>query len=285
MRTVPRRVLIIRLGALGDVLLATPLLRALRAAWPNSEIDWLVRSELSPLLEANPHLSRVYPADAPGTLRRLRERHYDLVIDLQNKPKTAVLRSLLGAGAVKTLRKRDTRQTLRALVGRERPARAPHAVDLNLTIAQALNVPARGRELELRLTPAALAEVAPLLRGRPRWLWGLAPGSRWATKRWPASRFAELGRQAHGHDARVLLLGGPADAALFDELRVQLGELVWADTRALSVGGLAAAIAACERVVTNDSGPAHIAAALARPVYVLFGPTSPERWRHPPLCP
>jgi heptosyltransferase II len=282
MTRAPSRVLIIRQSALGDVLLATPLLRALRQAWPRTEIDWLVSSELGALLESNPHLTRVQHSGEPGLLRKLRKRRYELVIDLQNKPRTALLRSLLGAETVRALIKRDLRQTWRSLLGRENPPRGPHAVDLNLSISRGLGIPDAGHQLELRLPKSAHAEVASLLDRKPPRLWGFAPGSRWATKRWPTDHFAELAHRAARQEARVLLLGGPGDATILDELRARLGDLVWADTRSTSVGGLAALIAACDRVFSNDSGPAHIAAALGRPVTVLFGPTSPERWA-PPL--
>jgi heptosyltransferase-2 len=283
--TPPRRVLLIRLTALGDVLLATPLLRALRKAWPDTEIDWLVSRDLHALLESNPHLTRLYLSEAPHVIRTLRERHYDLVIDLQNKPKTAVLRSLLCARAIRTLTKRNFFQSVRSLVGQERPLKGPHAVEMNLSIAVSLGIPEAGRELDLRLPPSAQREVAKLVDERPTRVWGLAPGSRWATKRWPLEHFTELAQRASLHGARLLLLGGVGDSALFDELRERLGSLVWTDTRACSVGGLAALIAICDRVISNDSGPAHIAAALGRPAVVLFGPTSPDRWAPPGAVP
>ncbi len=277
----PRRILLIRLTALGDVLLATPLLRALKAAWPESEIDWLVHAPLRALLEANPNLTRLHVTGQEKLLRTLRSLHYDLVIDLQNKPKTALLAALLNAGGRRSLKKRNLPQSFWALIGMERPVRSPHAVDLNLSIAAELGVPDRGRALDLWVPPAASVEAAPLLQGKPSLLWGLAPGNRWNTKRWPLKHYVALGREAARRGARILLLGGASDGPLLDGLRAELGEVVCADTRALSVGGLAAAIAACDLVVSNDSGPAHIAAALQRPVYVLFGPTSPERWAPP----
>jgi heptosyltransferase-2 len=79
----------------------------------------------------------------------------------------------------------------------------------------------------------------------------------------------------------VLLLGGLSDAAVLDAVAASLGTGCLGDTRMLSVAGLAAAIAGCSAIVSNDSGPAHIAAAVGTSALVLFGPTSPERWTPP----
>jgi len=276
----PERILIIRLTALGDVLLATPLLRALKLSRPEVEIDWLIDPSLAPLVEGNPHLSRTL-SWRPEIARDLRARNYDLVLDLQNKLKTALLRHRIGARRIVALRKRSAGETLRSLVGRERPASHPHAIDRNLSLVQDLGVAPRGRELDLAVSAAGRSEAAPLLERRKRPVWGLAPGSRWATKRWPLARFEALGAEAARAGAEILLLGGADDAPVLDALGRALGATVLGDTRRLSVAGLAAAIAACDLVVSNDSGPAHLAAALRRPLVVLFGPTSPGRWAPP----
>jgi heptosyltransferase-1 len=108
----PERILILRLTALGDVLLATPLLRALKLGRPDAEIDWVVDPSLVPLLERNPHLSQVFPF-RPGIAKALRSRRYSVAIDLQNKLKTVALRHVLGAKRVLVLRKRSGWQALR----------------------------------------------------------------------------------------------------------------------------------------------------------------------------
>ena len=274
----PKRILIIRLTALGDVLLATPLLRALRKAFPEAEIDWLVEGHLRPLLIANPHLSRALP-DSPWGHERLRQQRYDLIVDLQNKPRTLWLRTRLRPRRVVALRKRSLAGALASLVGRDLPERGPNAVDRNLAIASALGVPLQGRELDLSIPPIGSIEAAPLLARTSARPIGLAPGATHATKRWPA--FAELGQRLIRDGRPILLLGGMADAAVLDAVGSALGTGCLGDTRMLSVAGLAAAIAGCSAIVSNDSGPAHIAAAVGTPALVLFGPTSPERWTPP----
>ncbi len=277
----PKRILLIRLTALGDVVLATPLLHALREAFPDAGIDWLVHEAFAPLLAADPHLDRVIPwkPGEKGLAARLRSSGHDWVIDLQNKPRTAWLRSRIGARRVVVLRKRTAVQALASLLGLEKPLRGPPAADVYLSIGERLGVVPASRSPRVYLSEAGKAEVAGLLSRRrsPR-LWGLAPATRWATKRWPPSRYAELAASAAREGAELLLLGGPADRAALDEVGRGLGPALIGDTVSCSVAGLAAAIAACSVVVANDSGPAHLAAALGRPLVVLFGPTSPGRW-------
>jgi heptosyltransferase-2 len=131
----------------------------------------------------------------------------------------------------------------------------------------------------VHLSEAGKAEVVALLsRRHSQTLWGIAPATRWATKRWPLARFAELAASAVREGAEILLLGGPADRGVLDEIGRELGPALIGDTAGCTVAGLAAAIAACNVVISNDSGPAHLAAALGRPLVVLFGPTAPGRW-------
>ncbi len=274
----PERILLIRLSALGDVLLATPLLRAMRTAWPEAAIDWLVEGHLRPLLIANPHLTRALP-DSPWGHERLREQRYDLVVDLQNKFKTAWLRTKLRPRRTFAFRKRSLLGGLASLVGRDPPERGPSAVERNLAVASRLGIPAQGRELDLSIPAIGSIEAAPLLAKAAARPIGLAPGASHPTKRWPY--FAELGQRLVREGQAVLLLGGMADAPILDPVASALGAGCVGDTRMLSVAGLAAAIAGCAAIVTNDSGPAHIAAAVGTPALVLFGPTSPERWTPP----
>ncbi|MHB1844379.1 MAG: glycosyltransferase family 9 protein [Deltaproteobacteria bacterium] len=282
MRAVPpERLLLIRLTAMGDVLLATPLLRALRVAYPGASIDWLAHEAFVPLLQSNPHLTQAIalPRGRRELVDRLRARRYDLVIDLQNKLETFRLRRSLGARQILVLRKRGPWQALLSLLGRDPPQATIHAVDLGLSIAARLGIPGAGRELDLVVSEQGRLEAASLLaqRGEAA-IWGLAPATRWSTKRWPLDRWVEVAAQAARAGARVVLLGGQGDASTLDDLAGRLGPELIGDTRDLSTGGLAAVVEACSQVVSNDSGPAHLAAALGRPVTVLFGPTSPTRW-------
>ncbi len=289
----PRRILFIRLSALGDVLLATPAARLVAEHFPEARIDWLVEAPYAPLLEGNPCVAPI-AYDKRGAerglagLRALRDRlanaHYDLAIDLQNKPKTAFLRS--AASEAIAFRKRSVGQSFQSLFGQAPPIVRAHATALFVEALAPLGIEvpaaadgAAGLMPELHLTEAMRAEAQAFARRGGRALVGLAPGTRWPTKCWPVEKFAALARRLRARGLDLCLLGGPVDAPAFAAIRAALpAEATCRDTSALSVGGLAGAIAHCALVISGDSGPAHIAAALGVPTLALFGPTSPRRW-------
>ena len=289
----PKRILIIRLSALGDVLLATPAARLITERFPKAAVHWLVEAPYAPLLEGLPYVERVIPYDKRGAhrgiaglwaMRRLLDQNgYGLAIDLQNKPKTAFLRQTAPRSLV--FRKRTAGEAFLSLLGREKPLVKGHATAL---FAEALaplgiQVPSGAEALtpDLPLTDAMRSEAGSAGIPQPldRPLVGLATGTRWATKCWPADSFARLAQRLESQGCGILLIGSPGDRPAFGVVRSALSSPdACRDTSMLSVAGLAGAIARCSLVISGDSGPAHIAAALGRPTLALFGPTSPIRW-------
>jgi heptosyltransferase-2 len=106
----------------------------------------------------------------------------------------------------------------------------------------------------------------------------IAPGARWATKRWPAERFAEVADALAAGGAAIVLCGGPGDTDAFAAFRAAFHGKVAADLSPLPVDALAAAIARIQLLVAGDSGPVHLASAVGTPALALFGPTSTVRW-------
>jgi len=283
---VAERILVIRLSALGDVVLATPAARALRAHFPQAKIDWLVDAAYLPVLAHNPHLSNAIPYDrrgehagAAGLLRlrsQLRQPKYDLVVDLQAKPKTLALARALGAKRVVTLQKRTRSEALRAVIGLDRPNVRMHAIEMYLEALGVLAVKPQGGRLECSVTERGRTQAAPFFADATSVV-GISPGARWATKRWESSRFAEVANALTREGHRVLLLGGPGDVAELTAMREKLVQPAL-DTSALGVEGLIAAVQRCKLVIAGDSGPIHIADALGVPTVALYGPTAPRRW-------
>jgi lipopolysaccharide heptosyltransferase II len=289
----PRRILVVRLSALGDVLLATPAVRALKAAQPQARIDWLTHAAYAPLLEGLPFVDEVVPyrpgddGGVRGSARlwsRIRGRRYDAVIDLQRKPRTALLSLASGARLMLAAHRRTLGGMTAAGLGRDRPLRGPHQAQRYMqAIGSLLGVPVEPGPLQIGLAPKtraeADAEVEKLLGGAREPLVALAPGAAHATKRWSPARFAEVGRAlCEGGRRELVLVGGPADAAELDALRAGLGALPAIDARWLELPALAVLLARCQFVISNDSGPVHLAQAVGVPVVAVFGPTSPERW-------
>lgn len=285
------KVLILKPSSLGDVVHALPVARALRRHRPDTRIHWFLNRELAPLLEGDPDIERLIPFDRRGwsrplgwpdawsTLRRIRQARYDVILDLQSLARTALIGWIARGGLVIGLD--DPREGAPAWhdISIPRPSWDTHAVDWYLAALKPLGIPA-GPIVDWLPTRQSVA--APL---RARWssrgeIWvSLQPGARWMTKRWPVERFAAVARGLTALDERlhVAVLGGRDDAALGAAIAGQAGPRVQDFTGRLTLPELIEWLRLTACLVTNDTGPMHLAVAVGTPVVALFGPTAPER--------
>lgn len=282
----PSHILLVRLSAVGDIVLATPLAARLRRAFPQARISWLVDRGYGELLAGNPHLDQVVEYDycgqhrGPGGIAALAGRlgTVDLMIDLQNKVRTVLLATQVQPGRLVRLVKRPGFGWLRAVVGQDAIQRAPHQLLRNLQVLgelpgdDAIDSPCLVVEERFRARAKSLLGQS---HGRDV---GLLLSTRHPTKRWPARHWAQLARYCHQHGARPVLLGGEDDTTLIEAVGSGLGSLPRVSLVGGGLGLLAAVLESLRAAVAVDTGPAHMAAALDVPVVSLFGPTSPERW-------
>ena len=291
----PERILIFKGGALGDVLMTTPLVRAVRAAWPQARVSYLVGAWSAPLLAHNPHLDRVIVTEDEtlfrrrlGPVRRLadevRRERFDLGF-LLDRHYTAGLFGWLAGIGYRVGFDRDGEGFAHHLrVGVSAPR---YDAEYNLDLLRGLGRPAELTPLELTPGPedesaAAARWSASGLEGTP--VIGLAvgggenPGRTSLFKRWPLEHYRGLLELLHGRapGARVALFGGPGDRALHRSL-LEGSSACAVDLTGGGVLESAALVRRCRLFVTHDSGPMHIAAAMGVPVIAIFGPTNPER--------
>lgn len=288
LKSAPERILIVKPSSLGDVVHSLPFLNSLRTCFPDASIDWVIARGLDGLLEGHPMLDRLIVIDkdrwrriseAAGTINELRDlfstlraRRYDLVIDLQGLLRSGLMtkatraRVRVGFTEAREGSRYFYTQTVRG--GRE-----VHAVDRYLKIAAALGCETNNVVFPLP-SSAGESEKVKELRNRLKDYIVLVPGARWDTKIWPAASFGAL---ASLLPLKSVVVGGSGDRGRAEEIvRLSGG-------RALSVAGgtslpeLVGLMRTARCVVTNDSGPMHIAAALDIPVVAIFGPTSPAR--------
>ncbi len=279
------RVLLIRLTALGDVVLLTPAIRALRAAHPGVCIDLVTDARYVEFARAHLGVDHVVGYDRHGehagyrgvakVQATLPHDHYDAVVDLQGKLRTRSLARRVSADRHLVMQKRTLKQGALAVFGYDPPIADRRAAELYLQALMPLGIPPDA-SLETHLVGSEPRQH----HDSPRI--GLSVGASHATKRWPAAHFAELCTALHdAHpQARFVLIGGPCDQASLDAVRDALPE-AWVDPQevsALPVLGLAGLIAALDLMISVDTGPAHLAAAFSVPTVVLFGPTAPARW-------
>lgn len=281
-----RRILIIRLSALGDVLLTTPVIRLLRQACPQAEIDFLVKARYSDLLRAHPDLTRLClfqdSQTLRQTLRRLRRARYDMVIDLHRTLRSRLLYYGLPAPHKVKYNKRPLRRALLVYCRWNTLQEMTPVPELYAAPLRALGIKAPLPGLEMHLAPGSqeamqryLAERFPAGRGQP--LCAVAPGARWPTKRWPVEQFAAVAQEfASAQQAAVVVLGGPEDALLARELCRRLRVPALDATARLTLMQTAALLQQCRMLLSNDSGLMHMATALQVPVVAIFGPTVQE---------
>lgn len=289
-----RRILIIKPSSLGDIVHALPTLAALRDRFPQAHIAWLVKRQWADLLDRVEGLDEVWPVDSGlagwlAVVPRLRSAGFDLAVDLQGLFRSAALAR--AAGCPTRLGFDTGREGSPFFYTHRVPVPSPemHAVDRYLLVAAALGATGtladsrahRSRVL-FRVRPDDSKKAEELL-GR----WALKPAdpwialnvsARWPTKRWPAEHFgALLDHIQESGLGRVVLIGGPEDLGAAEEVKRRARTSPVNLTGAIPLGVLPALLAAARALVTNDSGPMHVAAAVGTPIIAMFGPTSPVR--------
>ena len=285
-----RRLLVIKPSAFGDVVQALPLLPVLRERFPECSIDWVINRELAGLLSGHPDIDQLICFDRRGRIGRwrsflanLRRRRYDLVFDLQGLLRTAAM--TLATRAPLRLGLESAREgsgwSCHGLLSDSGPLVPAHR--RYWRVAEFLGRGDRRPRTIVTIPPSDRSWADRVLGELPSPVIALHPGARWATKRWGVGRFATVAHDAaERHDASLLLIGGPGERATCERLAGQLVDRHRAPVIRNLVGQtslkqLAALLSSVDLLVTNDSGPMHLAAALGTPVVGLFTATSPRR--------
>ena len=276
--------LIVRLGALGDVVHTIPTAAALRAAFPDARIDWLVDARHREMVDLVRGLDRVVVVGGStvgawkDAVRQLREVRYDVALDLQGLLKSAVLARASGARrvigfSIWHLREKTARPFYSETDSSEG---VDHVIHKNLRLLRTIGVHDDRVVFPLAdVESAALASVRATTGERPFAL--INPGAAWPNKRWPAVRFGEIAaflRDVRGLDS--LVLWGPGEEALAGAVVEASGGAarVAPPTR---IADLVALSRAASLMISGDTGPLHIAAASGTPAVALFGPTDAAR--------
>jgi lipopolysaccharide heptosyltransferase II len=285
------KILILKPSALGDVVQALPVLRLLKRHWPESEIFWWIAADLAGLLEGDPDLAGVVrferrrwasPVHWPEmwrSIRWLREQAFDLVIDLQCLARSGAFAWLANGQRLVGLDepREGARGFYDVIVPRE--SFYTHAVDWYLSVLPTLRVPVHWNFQWLPERPAIATE---LKRKWPvdsaRWI-AIQPGARWTNKRWPVEFYVELVRKLAATEPafRFAVLGSDADAELGAAIARVDSQRCLDLTGKISLLEMVEWIRLSEMMISNDTGPMHVAAALRKPLVAIFGPTEPRR--------
>jgi heptosyltransferase II len=281
---VSETVLVLRFSAVGDVVLTSPAVEALRRAWPDARIVYAVKERLAHLVKHNPNVDQVIalrPGEGPlSYASRLRAEKPTAILDLHGKIRSKILRALIPAARKVVWHKRDFGDTLPVKLMLRPVHSSMLFADRYHAAVEALvgrSVP-RGK-LQYFLGPEDVARAGAALQAagvssnRP--LLGMSPGANWETKRWPADRFAGLARRALAAGVQVAVQGNDAEAALGRAVVAAAPGAVDLCGK-LDLPTLAGFISRCTAFVANDSGPMHISRALGVPTLAFFGSTDPK---------
>jgi lipopolysaccharide heptosyltransferase I len=292
-----KNILITKPSSLGDIVLALPALRALRKSFPEAKISWLIRPEFADLIENHPDLNETIIFDRkligkawfhPGAfgalmslIRKLRRSKFDVVFDFQGLFRTAFLAWL--SGCKKRFGMANARELATLFYTDKVPPNPenPHLVDYYLKMIGAAGASDLNVEFVFPKDSAAVDSIAKLLASYEIDSDNyavIAPGSAQNTKCWPIERFATLAEKISSQfGLPIVAIGTSSETALIEQLKEMAHVPVTNIAGRTSLRELTALLKAARLVVSNDTGPGHIAAALGTPLAMMFSWSNPAR--------
>lgn len=298
----PKSLLVVRLGAMGDVIHTIPAAAALRNALPEIRIGWIIEQQWAELLcakeaprsgprnSARPLIDFVHVVDTKAwrksllsnrtrqqigaALREVREQHYDVAIDFQGALKSAVIANLAGTKTVVGM-KNPREWPSRMFYTKATDANGTHVIDQYHALAEAFV----GQSLPHCPAPFPQdsrneSEAAKLVAPNEQFVL-INPGAGWGAKQWPAKRYGGVARSLAKDGLTPLINSGPGEEEL--ALAAENASDGTARRISCSIAELIALIRRARLLIGGDTGPLHLAAALEVPVVAIFGPTDPAR--------
>lgn len=281
-----RKILVIRFSSLGDIILTIPVLRALKFTYPQSELCMVVKEEFADLIQFIPWIDRFILFNSNKGIRGflklidlVRDEEFDLLVDLHSNTRSKFLTRLIRATRRVKYSKLKIKRYLRIYLGLNLLPKRSHITDFYFKALEHFPLKTYDNRPPYLKVDSILEKKANAFLKKEGIsdddvVVGLAPGSKWATKRWNTEKFALTGDRLIEMGIKVIMLGGP------DE--VEIGEMIDAAMRekALNLVGntslveLIAIVKRCNFLITNDSSLMHISAGLGNSVIALFGPTT-----------
>lgn len=308
MPSAPENILIVKLSAIGDVIHTLPALNAIRRRYPRARITWLVEEAAAGLIEGHPAIDRVlvsrrkrwfkglsgpqrarYTRRVIAFLRELRDTHYDMILDFQASLKGGLLIALArGRRKIGFGQGLEHQEHSYLFLNETVPAidMEIHALTRGLILLEKVGIPVDRIEYRLPVSDRDRGDIQQMLADagvdhRAR-LVAINPVAQWETKLWDNLKFAGLADLLiERYDVTVVFSGGPADRPTVDAITAAMRHTALNFTGRTSLIGLAALYERAACLVSTDTGPMHLGAAVGIPVVALFGPTAP--WRTGPF--
>lgn len=279
------RILIIRLAPLGETVLTTPVIRALRQHFRDAYIAYMVAPTREDLVSANPHVNEVltYQASVPKLIYQMARRKFQMAVVLQPTFRL-VLHTFLARIPFRVgFETNAGRKKLLSLAVRNNTSQ--HETQRYLDVVRALDVEAVDNEPEVFVDSASIAWVNNFLEYRKlndgRHIIGLNPGAATTYRRWDTSNFATLGNRLHEtYGAHIIITTGPREGELADRVAALMSHSPIIVNQATPMQ-LAALLQRCDLYISNDTGPMHLSTAVKTPTIALFGASNLIQWAPP----
>lgn len=281
------KILIIQLRRIGDVLLTTPVIEALRERFPSSQIDFLVEKPADEVLRGNPYLNNIILSDKKffeqiKLIKRIRKEKYDLIIDFLGNPRSAWV----------TFFSRAKYRVGFDIPGRQfaynirikRDNLSKYVVHFKLDALKAIGIDSPQKKMFFPVPEDIELFIEHSLHSyldKNKILVGMAPWSRRQARRWPKHYFAEIAdRLMEKYNSQVILFWGPGEKEAIEEVASLMRNKPLISPPA-NLKQVAALIKKCDLMVTNDNGLMHIAVSVGTPTVTMYGPTDSENWNPP----
>jgi len=274
------RIFFIQTAFFGDVIMSTPIPRALKQLYPNARLDIILIPETRIIYQDNPYVDNIYLFDKRNPIKRipsflrlvhtLRKNHYDLAVSVHISFSSSLLMLLSGA----KIRLGYPRQKFKNLTI-DLPKGVP-VVKRGLLLIKALSDREFDYQTELFINPEIQKKVQEYINNnelKPEKMIAIAPGSVWATKRWLPEYYAEVVKAVTEEGYQCVMIGSAEERKLCEEIIKASGVQAYNSAGNFNILGSAELIRNCRLIITNDSAPLHLANAVKTPVLAIFGPT------------
>ncbi|MFA8344035.1 MAG: glycosyltransferase family 9 protein [Rhodothermaceae bacterium] len=276
-----KKILVIRLSSLGDVILTTPVVRAIKEQYPEASIDFVVKPEFGDAIKYNQNIDNIFyyskkEEEIRSLLLSLNENKYDLVIDLQNNKRSKKICKSLRTSVVK-YKKSSVKRFMLVKFKINRLKNYLRVSEKYVTGIEDLQLDDKSPEIHF---PKEFQEIK--LPPGKKYI-GICPGTKHITKMWPIEYFIELGKKLNELGYTVLLFGGKDDIDLCKYVSIYVKDSInLANNDELLK--LADGMRHCDLLICNDSGMMHTASALNKPLIAIFGSTVKEFGFEPYKC-
>lgn len=295
-RLLDQKILIIKLQYVGDTMGIIPTVVNIKKHAPGVTVDVLIHQESAELISFHSDIRKVWEYDRRQAkqdvfstafyhlklIGELRREQYDLVIALTQGDRVAFLSFATGAPLRLIRESNHTASNLLMNAFATGESRSRHFIDHDVDVLSYFGIENREIDLRVRIPAPVRSKIRERLQGNDAGQINVAihPGARKKMRQWPSDRFAEIARLLNEYDqASILLLGGPGDENLLEEIETRMGFKAAFKSCQLSLLEIAAVFSECHLFIGNDSGPGHIAAAVGCATLTLFGPNYPDSCR------